>query len=77
VQDLKLRYGEQNGDWVALYYACSHDADGAVEWLRSYAGRHRELTPYHPYLRACLDSLEPDPRYRVLLQQLRVAPRGE
>lgn len=31
VQELKLHYGEQNGDWVALYYACGHDADAAVQ----------------------------------------------
>jgi tetratricopeptide (TPR) repeat protein len=75
VQELRLRYGEQNGDWVALYYACGHDADAAVQWLRTYAARYKELMPYHPYLRTCLDSLESDPRYQALRQQLRFATR--
>ena len=75
VQELKLRYGEQNGDWVALYYACGHDADAAVQWLQTYAARYRELMPYHPYLRTCLDSLESDPRYQALRQQLGFATR--
>jgi hypothetical protein len=75
VEELKLRYGEQNGDWVALYYACGHDADAAVQWLRTYAGRNSELMPYPPYLRTCLASLESDPRYQALRQQLRFAAR--
>jgi len=75
--ELQVRYGEQNGDWVALYYACHHDFDDAVRWLRTYAARHQELRPYQPYLRACLDNLESDPRYQELKRQLRFAPRSE
>lgn len=77
LKELKVRYGEQNGDWVAIYYACRNDADSAVKWLQTYAARHRELTPYHPYLRACLDNLEPDSRYQELKRQLKFAPRSE
>ncbi len=77
LKELEVRYGEQNGDWVALYYACRNDSAGAVKWLQTYAARHRELAPYHPYLRACLDNLEPDPRYQELKRQLKFAPRGE
>ena len=77
LKELEVRYGDQNGDWVALYYACRNDADSAVKWLRTYAARHRELAPYHPYLRACLDNLEPDSRYQELKRQLKFAPRSE
>jgi len=77
LKELQVRYGEQNGDWVALYYACRHDSDGAVGWLQTYSVRHRELTPYHPYLRGCLDNLESDPRYQKLKRQLKFAPRSE
>jgi transcriptional activator of cad operon len=77
LKELKLRYGEQNADWVALYYACRHNAGEAIQWLRTYAARHKELTPYHPYLQTCLDSLEPDPQYQILRQQLKFAPRSE
>jgi TolB-like protein/DNA-binding winged helix-turn-helix (wHTH) protein len=77
VQELKQRYGEQNSDWVALYYACGHDADSAVQWLQSYATRHKELMPYRPYLQACLDNLKSDVRYQALIRQLPFAVRGE
>jgi TolB-like protein/DNA-binding winged helix-turn-helix (wHTH) protein/tetratricopeptide (TPR) repeat protein len=77
LKELQVRYGEQNGDWVALYYACHHDFDDAVQWLRTYTARHQELRPYQPYLRACLDNLESDPRYQELKRQLRFAPRSE
>ena len=76
VRELKLRYGDQNGDWIALYYACEHNADAAVQWLRTYAARNTELMPYHPYLQKCLNGLNSDSRYQALRQQLRVAVRG-
>ena len=77
LKELQVRYGEQNGDWVALYYACRHDSDDAVRWLRTYAARHQELRPYYPYLRTCLDNLESDLRYQELKRQLKLAPRSE
>jgi TolB-like protein/DNA-binding winged helix-turn-helix (wHTH) protein/Flp pilus assembly protein TadD len=77
LKELQVRYGEQYGDWVALYYACRHDSDNAVQWLRTYAARHQELRPYRPYLRACLGNLESDLRYQELKRQLKFAPRRE
>lgn len=77
LKELEVRYGQQNGDWVALYYACRNESDEAVRWLRTYAARHQELKTYYPYLRACLDNLESDLRYQELKRQLKFAPRSE
>lgn len=77
LKELQVRYGEQTGVWVTLYYACRHDSGAAVESLQRYAARYQELRPIRPYLRACLDNLESDPRYQELKRQLTFAPRSE
>jgi Tfp pilus assembly protein PilF len=43
--ELKLRYGEESPDRVALVYACRHDVDQAVQWLGIYAEKQRRQTP--------------------------------
>jgi transcriptional activator of cad operon len=77
LQELQVRYGEQDGVWIALYYACRHDSDNAIQWLHRYTARYQELRPLRPYLRACLENLESDPRYQEVKPQLRFAPRDE
>ena len=77
LKELQVRYGEQNGIWVALYYACRNDSGAAVESLQRYAARYQEIRPIRPYLQACLDNLESDSRYQALKRQLTFAPRSE
>jgi TolB-like protein/DNA-binding winged helix-turn-helix (wHTH) protein len=77
LKELQVRYGEQSSVWVVLYYACRHDSGAAVESLQRYVARYQELRPMRPYLRACLDNLESDPRYQELKRQLKFAPRSE
>jgi transcriptional activator of cad operon len=77
--DLKLRYGEENADWVALFYACRHDSDDAIQWLRTYLARHKRLLGYQPYLMNCFNNLAEDPRYREIRRQMKPfeeAPHG-
>ncbi len=69
--ELKVRYGEENADWVALFYACRHDSDDAVQWLRTYAARHQRFMAYQPYLMNCLDSLREDSRYQEIRRQMK------
>ena len=71
--ELKLRYGEENADWVGLFYACRHDPDNAMQWLRIYAAKHTHWMRYQPYLQECLRTLESDPRYQLLEQQMKLA----
>ena len=74
--ELKLRYGEENGDWVALFYACRHDRDAAIHWLRTYLARHHRLLGYQPYLMNCLNSLGGDPRYQEIRRQLKASEKA-
>lgn len=77
--DLKLRYGEENADWVALFCACRHDGDDAIQWLRTYLVRHKRLLGYQPYLMNCFNNLAEDPRYREIRRQMKPfeeAPHG-
>ena len=77
--ELKLRYGEENADWVALFYACRHNSDDAIQWLRIYAARHKRLMGYQPYLMNCFNSLREDPRYQEIRRQMKAfekAPGG-
>jgi transcriptional activator of cad operon len=67
--ELKLHYGEVNADWVALFYACRHDSDAAIQWLRTYAARHKRLLGYQPYLMNCFNNLAEDPRYQEIRRQ--------
>lgn len=77
--ELKVRYGEENADWVALFYACRHDNDAAIQWLRTYLARHKRLLGYQPYLMNCFNSLRDDPRYQEIRHGLKAsgkAPAG-
>jgi TolB-like protein/DNA-binding winged helix-turn-helix (wHTH) protein len=74
--ELKLRYGEENADWVALFYACRHDSDAAIQWLRTYLARHKRLLGYQPYLTNCFNSLGEDPRYQEIRRQLKVSEKA-
>jgi hypothetical protein len=69
--ELKLRYGEENADWVALFYACRHDSDDAIYWLRSYLARHTRLLAYQPYLMNCFNNLAGDLRYQQIKRQMK------
>jgi serine/threonine-protein kinase len=71
--ELKLRYGEQNPDRVALVYACRHDVDQAVQWLGIYAEKHTRWMHYQPYLRECLKTLQQDRRYQALERRMAFA----
>lgn len=67
--ELKLRYGEENADWVALFYACRHDNNDAIQWLHIYLARHKRLLRYQPYLMNCFNNLAEDPRYQEIVLQ--------
>lgn len=71
--ELKLRYGKENADWVALFYACRHDSDAAIQWLRTYLAQHQRLLGYQPYLMNCFNSLREDPRYQEIRRQLKAS----
>jgi transcriptional activator of cad operon len=74
--ELKLRYGEENADWVALFYACRHDSDAAIQWLRTYLARHKRLLGYQPYLMNCFNSLGEDPRYQELRRHMKASEKA-
>jgi TolB-like protein/Flp pilus assembly protein TadD len=77
--ELELRYGEENADWVALFYACRHDSNDAIQWLHTYLARHKRLLEYQPYLMSCFNNLAEDPRYQEIRHQMRSleeAPSG-
>jgi TolB-like protein/DNA-binding winged helix-turn-helix (wHTH) protein len=69
--ELKLRYGGENADWVALFYACRHDSNDAILWLRTYLARQKRLLGYQPYLMNCLNNLAEDPRYQQIRDQMK------
>lgn len=73
--ELKLRYGEENSDWVTMFYACRHDSDDAIKWLHTYAAQHERFRVYGypPYLMNCLNSLREDPRYLEIRHQMGAA----
>ncbi|MFI4869711.1 MAG: winged helix-turn-helix domain-containing protein [Steroidobacterales bacterium] len=68
----KLRYGDNGADWIALFYACRHDADRAIQWLTVYAARHEGRLWENPStVLTCLDNLRSDPRYPPLERQMK------
>jgi len=71
--ELQLRYGEESADWVALFYACRHDSDAAIQWLRTYLTRHKRLLGYQPYLMDCFNSLGQDPRYQDIRHRMKLS----
>jgi hypothetical protein len=44
-----------------------------MQWLRIYAAKHTHWMRYQPYLQECLRTLESDPRYQLLEQQMKLA----
>jgi len=66
LSELKKSYPDESADWIALFYACRHDNDDAISWLRAYLARHSRLPGYQPYLMDCLISVRADPRYLEL-----------
>jgi transcriptional activator of cad operon len=58
--ELRQRYGVESADWIALFYACRHDGNNAMPWLRAYLARHLRVSRYQPYLMECLNSLRLD-----------------
>ena len=70
-RQLQLRYGEENADWVALFYACRHDNNDAIRWLRTYLARHKRLLGYQPYLMNCFNNLAEEPRYQEIRRQIK------
>jgi TolB-like protein/DNA-binding winged helix-turn-helix (wHTH) protein len=69
LSELKQRYGDESGDWIALFYACRHDSTDAIQWLRGYLARHSRFPGYEPYLMNCLNSLRGDARYSEIAHQ--------
>jgi hypothetical protein len=71
----ELKHADNAGR-IAAFYACRHDAERAVQWLRSFAAKHEG--EYHdlPYAEACFKNIESDTRYQALHQKMKAgSPR--
>jgi TolB-like protein/DNA-binding winged helix-turn-helix (wHTH) protein/Tfp pilus assembly protein PilF len=66
----ELKHADNSGR-IAAFYACRHDAERAIQWLRSFAAKREG--EYHdlPYVEACFNNLETDSRYEALQRQMK------
>jgi TolB-like protein/DNA-binding winged helix-turn-helix (wHTH) protein/Tfp pilus assembly protein PilF len=56
---------------IAAFYACRHDVERSIQWLRNFAAKRQG--EYHdlPYAEACFRYLESDTRYQALQQEMK------
>jgi transcriptional activator of cad operon len=56
---------------IAAFYACRHDAERAIPWLKTFAAKHEG--EYHdlPYAEACFKNVESDARYQALRRKMK------
>ena len=56
---------------IAAFYACRHDVERSIQWLRSFAAKRQG--EYHdlPYAEACFKNVESDTRYQALLRKMK------
>ena len=66
----ELRYADDS-EGIAAFYACRHDTERAIQWLRSFAAQ--DAGEYHdlPNREACFKNVESDARYQALQRQMR------
>jgi transcriptional activator of cad operon len=66
----ELKYADDS-EGIAAFYACRHDAERAIQWLRSFAAKH--AGEYHdlPNREACFRNVESDARYQTLQRHMR------
>jgi transcriptional activator of cad operon len=56
---------------IASFYACRHDVERSITWLRSFAANH--LGEYHDlaYAEACFNNMVSDVRYQALQRKMK------
>ncbi len=69
-------FGARDPGEVAVLYACRGDADRAITWLRKFAANQSGEFSSLPNRMACFDKIASDPRYVLLLRQMRQQDAG-
>jgi hypothetical protein len=66
----ELKYSD-NSEGIAAFYACRHDTERVIQWLRSFAAK--DAGEYHdlPNREACFRNVESDARYQAHQRQMR------
>ncbi|MGC2459885.1 MAG: tetratricopeptide repeat protein [Steroidobacteraceae bacterium] len=67
----ELKYADDDPGGIAAFYACRHDTERAIQWLRSFVAKHEG--EYHdlPNREACFKNAESDARFQALQRQMK------
>jgi tetratricopeptide (TPR) repeat protein len=68
---LELQAPDESASEIAVFYACRHDTDRAIEWVKRYAAKRAGPIYTLPNRMVCLKNIESDPRYQALQKQMR------
>jgi hypothetical protein len=65
-----LRHADDS-EGIAAFYACRHDAERAIQWLRIFVAKQEG--EYHdlPNREACFKTVESDARFQALQRQMK------
>ena len=66
----ELKHAAEAGR-IAAFYACRHDAERAIQWLRTFAAKHEGEYRDLPYAEACFENVESDTRYQALHRKMK------
>jgi Tfp pilus assembly protein PilF len=69
IDEFIRKYGQRDTFTPAEFYACRHDADRALPWLRRAYGDGIAPDADLPNRMACLQGIEHDPRYQELVRR--------
>jgi Tfp pilus assembly protein PilF len=66
----ELRHADDS-EGIAAFYACRHDTERAIQWLRIFVAKHEG--EYHdlPNREACFKTVESDARFQALQRQMK------
>jgi TolB-like protein/DNA-binding winged helix-turn-helix (wHTH) protein/Tfp pilus assembly protein PilF len=68
----QLKHADDDPGGIAAFYACRHDTERAIQWLRRFLATHQG--EYHdlPNREACFKNVESDSSYRAWRQKLKL-----
>jgi TolB-like protein/DNA-binding winged helix-turn-helix (wHTH) protein/Tfp pilus assembly protein PilF len=66
----ELKYADDSAG-IAAFYACRHDTERAIQWLRSFVAKHEGEYHALPNREACFKNVESDARYPALQRQMK------
>jgi TolB-like protein/DNA-binding winged helix-turn-helix (wHTH) protein/Tfp pilus assembly protein PilF len=66
----ELRHADDS-EGISAFYACRHDTERAIQWLRTFVAQHEGELHDLPNREACFKNVESDARFQELQRQMK------